>query len=85
MMREAYNRAVRRKNIMSGFKKTGIWPMYSTVLLGVSRSESSNLNCRLASVNGIESLMERRRMEKSTSLEIKPTVAASGFNTHLPV
>ena len=77
MMREAYNRAVRRKNIMPGFKKAGIWPMDSTVLLGVSHPESSNLNCRLVSVNEIESLMEQRWMEKRTSLEIKPTVAAS--------
>ena len=77
MMREAYSRAFTRKNITSGFKKAGIWPMDSTVLLEVSGPEPSKLNCRLLSVSEIGSLMKRRRMEKRKSLGIKPTVAAS--------
>lgn len=79
VMREAYGLAFTRKNVLSGFEKSGIWPLNYKALLNTPRPASTINTYKILSVCQLEELMEGRRARRREIMGIQPVVTKSGF------
>ena len=64
MINDAYEKAFTRANIVSGFKKEGIWPVSGDAILSVPRPRSAETPSEIMSVEELQLLFEAKRDAK---------------------
>ena len=74
MIKDAYEKAFTRVNIVSGFKKAGIWPVSGDVILSVPRPHSAETKSEIMSVEKLQMLFEAKRAGKETGQSMQPRV-----------
>ena len=79
MIKDAYEKAFTRVNIVSGFKKAGIWPVSGDVILSVPRPRSAETPSAIMSVEELQLLFEAKRAAKEASECLQPVVLKRGY------
>ena len=67
VIKDAYVKAFTRVNIVSGFKKAGIWPVSGYVILSVPRPRSAETPSEIMSAEELQLLFEAKRAAKEAS------------------
>ena len=78
-MRDAYERAFTRDNILSSFARTGINPIGSGDLLSVPRPVSKDAPSALVSVEALATLLQEKRGSIRRSMLLQVPVLRRGF------
>lgn len=78
IMKAAYSNGFTRHNIQSGFRKTGLWPLDPSVVLGQSRPLGADC-LTVATVADMEKMLREKMMLMRSGAGLKPIVLKRGF------
>lgn len=79
MIRDTYKEAFTRVNIVSGFKKAGVWPVSGDLLLSVPRPLCAETASEMMSMEELKSLFEAKRVANASGQCLQPVVLKKGY------